>query len=180
VCVVADHDHLASRNTRAAKTGAHLFAFHFPWPSIKSSCTRQEKFTKQIKQLCLKTRRIFVDPSRSGPDMPAVLFVLRNMITYLGSFVTVAALCCSSNRRIASRNDKYYAVANPTQNLNDLNTYVHRKAKAWFRRFPPVNSPDRIDDDQPRGDGGVGETEDDKVDEDRAVDMADAEGSDAV
>ena len=62
----------------------------------------------------------------------------------------------------------------------DLNTYVHRKAKAWFRRFPPVNSPDRIDDDQPRGDGGVGETEDDKVDEDRAVEMSDAEGSDAV
>ena len=51
---------------------------------------------------------------------------------------------------------------------------MHHKAKAWFRRFPPVNSPDRIDDDQPRGDGGVGETEDDKVDEDRAVEMSDA------
>ncbi len=68
---------------------------------------QQAKFTKQIKELCLKTRSIVVDPSRSGPDMPAFLFVLRNMIAYLASFVTVAPFC-SYNCRIASSNDKYY------------------------------------------------------------------------
>ena len=67
----------------------------------------------------------------------------------------------------------------------DLNAYVHCKAKAWFRRFPPVNSPDRIDDDQLRCDGGAGGTEVEKVgeteveEEDRAVDMSDADGSDS-
>ena len=124
-----------------------------------------------------------IEGSRSGPEQPEVLSVSRNMVAYLTSFLAVAPFYSTTDLRVASRTDKFYAVALGTLSKTsdkDLSMYMLRKATAWYRRFPPVNSPDRIDDDQPRGDGGVGETEDDKVDEDRAVEMSDAEGSDAV
>ena len=48
-----------------------------------------------------------------------------------------------------------------------------------YNRFLPVNSPNSINDDQLRCDGGVGATEVEKVDEDRAVEVSDADGSDS-
>ena len=47
------------------------------------------------------------------------------------------------------KTDKYFAVglaiiANASS--NDLSAYVHHKATGWYRRFPPVGSPDRADE----------------------------------
>ena len=51
--------------------------------------------------------------------------------------------------------------------------YLHRKATAWYKRFPPIHSPDRAEDPKtPQVDGcdGVGGSPDDEEDfEDRPV-----------
>ena len=54
-----------------------------------------------------------------------------------------------------------------------LSAYLHRKATAWYKRFPPIHSPDRAEDPKtPQVDGcdGVGGSPDDEEDfEDRPV-----------
>ena len=38
-----------------------------------------------------------------------------------------------------------------------LSAYLHRKATAWYKRFPPIHSPDRAEDPKtPQVDGGDG------------------------
>ena len=54
-----------------------------------------------------------------------------------------------------------------------LSVYLHRKATAWYKRFPPIHSPDRAEDPrtpQVEGCDGVGGSPDDEEDfEDRLV-----------
>ena len=67
-----------------------------------------------------------------------------------------------------------------------LRVYLHCKATAWYKRFPPIHSPDRAEDPKtPQVDGGDwagGSPEDEKDVEDRPVasesssDEADDEG----
>ena len=67
-----------------------------------------------------------------------------------------------------------------------LSAYLHRKATAWYKRFPPIHSPDSAKDPKtPQidgGDGSGGSPEDEEDVEDRPVasesssDEADDEG----
>ena len=67
-----------------------------------------------------------------------------------------------------------------------LSAYLHRKATAWYKRFPPIHNPDRAKDPQtPQvdcGDGAGGSPEDEEDVAERPVasksssDDADDEG----
>jgi hypothetical protein len=137
-----------------------------------------------VTELIVKSSYIHIEASKSGPELPAVPCVSRNMIAYITSFLSVAPFFRSADPRVTSRTDKYYALSLATlskTNDKDLAEYVHRKATAWYRRFPPVGSPDRIDDDQQRSDGGAGGglfNEDDPANEERAVLMSYADEED--
>ena len=70
---------------------------------------------------------------------------------YLTSFVTVAPFFRMEDPRVTSRTNKFFAKALDT--LADvlvddktLSAYLHHKATAWYRMYPPVHNPDRMDD----------------------------------
>ena len=72
-----------------------------------------------------------------------------HLLAYLTSFVAVAPYFRTKDPRVASRTDKFFNKA--LHSLagvedKDLSAYPNCKATAWYRRFLPVHSPDRIDD----------------------------------
>ena len=133
----------------------------------------------ELTELLLHTRYAELPLSRSGPAIPEVPVVSRNMITHLISLLSVAPCYRSLDLRVISRTDKFFAVGLATMTNasdKDLIAYVHRKATVWYRRFPPVRSPDRADekDLRPRvKEGAEGQDgAEAKVVEERAVEMS--------
>ena len=85
--------------------------------------------------------------------MPEVPCVSRYFVAYLTSSVAVAAFFLSRSTRkdpcVASRTNRFFSKALDTlADVDDknLNAYQLCKVTAWYRRFPPVHSPDRMDD----------------------------------
>ena len=61
------------------------------------------------------------------------------------------SLLCTGDPRVTSRTDKFFAKALAVLADVDNKTrsaYLHRTATALYLRFPPVHSPDRMDDTQ--------------------------------
>ena len=99
--------------------------------------------------------------------MPKVRVVSRYFVAYLASFVAVAPFFRAKGAPYFWAKDKPQT---GTVNLFDkalcklagmkdtaLSAYLHRKATAWFKRFPPIHSPDRAKDSKtPQVDGGDG------------------------
>ena len=103
----------------------------------------------ELTELLLHSRYAELPLSRSGPAMPEVPVVSRNMIAYLISLLSVAPFYRSLDPRVISRTDKFFAVGLATManaSDKDLSAYVHSRATGWYRRFRPVGSPDRADE----------------------------------
>ena len=183
----ADYDTLPLFvDNKSHKTLLNEFFFYVlskvsSWQSMKDMTVTS---MDDVTELIVNSKYLHIEASKSGPELPAVPCVSRNMIAYITSFLSVAPFFRAADPRVTSRTDKYYAVALATlskTNDKDLVDYVHRKATAWYRRFPPVGSPDRIDDDdklRSQADGGGAANENDPADEDRGVVMSDAEEAD--
>ena len=67
------------------------------------------------------------------------------------SFVAVAPFFRTKDQHIDSRTDKFIAkalhtLADVEVRAKDLTVYLNHKATAWYQRFPPLHSPDCIDD----------------------------------
>ena len=101
-----------------------------------------------ITQLIMNYTYQALESSKFGPEMPQVPYVSRYFIAYLTFFVAVAPFFRSKDPRVASRTDKFFAKDLDTLANVDLSAYLRRKATAWYRRFPPVHSPDRMDNTQ--------------------------------
>ena len=87
--------------------------------------------------------------SRSGPAMPEVPVVSRNMITYLISLLSAVPFYRSLDPSVISRTNKFFAVCLATMadaSDQDLSAYLPRRATRWYRRFFPVESPDCADE----------------------------------
>ena len=100
--------------------------------------------------------------TRTGELQSPLLCLL---LPYLTSFVavTVAPFFRTKDPRVASRTYKFF---NKALHIlagvedKDLSAYLNRKATAWHWRFPPVHSPDRIDDTKKARDAEGPEAED--------------------
>ena len=94
--------------------------------------------------------------SKSGMEMPKVPVVSR----YLVSFVAVAPFFRAKDERVQTGTVKFFDKAlSKLAGMKDtaLSAYLHRKATAWYKRFPPIHSPDRAEDPTtPQVDGGDG------------------------
>ena len=100
--------------------------------------------------------------------MPKVPVVSRYFVAYLASFVAVAPFFRAkvapffgprTNHRLGQSSCLTRPSANWLPGLKDtvLSAYLHRKATAWYKRFPPIHSPDRADDPKtPQVDGSDG------------------------
>ena len=78
--------------------------------------------------------------------MPQVPCVSRYLVYYL-----VAPYFRSKDPRVSLRTDTFFAKALDTlADVDDknLSAYLHRNTTAWYLLFPPVHTPDRIDDTQ--------------------------------
>ena len=79
---------------------------------------------------------------------------------YSTSFVAVAPFFRAKDERVQTGTVKFFdkAFSKLTgMKVMALSAYLHRKAIAWYKRFPPIHSPDRADDPKmPQVDGGDG------------------------
>ena len=91
----------------------------------------------------------FLPFSKSRPELPQMPVVSRYFVTYLTSFVAVAPFFRTKDPRVASRTNTFFNKALDTLadvEDKDLNVYLKHKATAWCLRFPPIHSPDSIND----------------------------------
>ena len=70
--------------------------------------------------------------------VPSVLCVSCSLLSVGGS-----ARCIKANKFIAKALDTFAGVDDKA-----LSMYLHSKATAWYLRFPPLHSPDRMDSTQ--------------------------------
>ena len=98
--------------------------------------------------------------------MPKVPVVSRYFVAYLASFVAVAPFFRAKVAPFRAKDKpqtgtvKFFDKALcKLAGMKDtaLSANLHRKATAWYQRFPPVHSPDRAKDPKtPQVDGGNG------------------------
>ena len=99
--------------------------------------------------------------------MPKVPVVSRYFVAYLASFVAVAPFFRAKVAPSFRAKDKpqtgtvklFDKALCKLAGMKDtvLSAYLHRKATAWYKRFPPIHSPDRAEDPKtPQVDGGDG------------------------
>ena len=99
--------------------------------------------------------------------MPKVPVVSRYFVAYLASFVAVAPFVRAKVAPFFRAKDKpqtgtvkfFDKALCKLTGMKDtvLSAYLHRKATAWYKRFPPIHSPDRAGDPKtPKVDGGDG------------------------
>ena len=94
--------------------------------------------------------------------MPKVPAVSRYFVAYLASFVAVAPFIRAKYERVQTGTVKFFDKAiSKLAGMKDtaLSVYLHRKATAWYKRFPPImiHSQDRAEDPKtPQVDGGDG------------------------
>ena len=65
------------------------------------------------------------------------------------AFVSVASFFRTKVERVQTRTKRFFNKALKTLagvNDTELSVYLNRKATAWYRRFPPMHSPDRTKD----------------------------------
>ena len=108
--------------------------------------------------------------------MPKVPVVSRYFVAYLASFVAVAPFFRAKAAPFFRAKDKpqigtvklFDKALCTLAGMKDtaLSAYLHRKATAWYMRFPPIHSPDRAKDPKPPqvdgGDGVGGSPEDEE------------------
>ena len=105
--------------------------------------------------------------SKFGMEMPKVPVVSRYFIAYLASFVAVAPFFQVKVAPFFRAKDKpqtgtvkfFDKALCKFAGMKDtaLSAYLHSKATAWYKRFPPIHSPDRAKDPKtPKVDGGDG------------------------
>ena len=129
-------------------------------------------------------------------EIPKVPVVSRYFVAYLASFVAVAPFFRAKVVPFLRAKDKpqtgtvklFYKALCKLAGMKDtaLSAYLHRKATAWYKRFPPIRSPDRAKDPKTPwvdgGDGAEGSPEDEEDVAERPVasesssDDADDEG----
>ena len=83
--------------------------------------------------------------------MPKVPVVSRYFVTYLTSFVAVAPFILAKIAPFFRAKDKpqtgtvklFDKALCKLADMKDtaLSAYLHRKATAWYKRFPPIHSP---------------------------------------
>ena len=146
--------HLTLRRTRRSlfwaehKGGSKtmLNAFFFYVFSKVSSWQSMSEFhvttLDKVTELILNSTYQALSSSKSGPEMPQVASACRYFLEYLTSFAAIAPFFRTGNPRITSRTNKFFG------DDKTFSAYLHRKATAWYLRFPPVHSPDRVDDTQ--------------------------------
>ena len=81
--------------------------------------------------------------------MPIVPVVSRYFVAYLASFVAVAPFFRAKDERVQTGTVKFYDKAlSKLAGMKDtaLSAYLHSKATAWYKRFPPIHSQDRAKD----------------------------------
>ena len=99
--------------------------------------------------------------------MPKVPVVSRYFVAYLASFVAFAPFFRAKVAPFFRAKDKpqtgtvklFDEALCKLAGMKDtvLSAYLHCKATAWYKRFPPVHSPDRAEDPKtPQVDGGDG------------------------
>ena len=87
--------------------------------------------------------------SKSGKEMPKVPVVSRYFVAYVASFVAVAPFYRAKDERVQTGTVKFYdnALSKLAGIKNTaLSAFLHCKATAWYKRFPPIHSPDRRED----------------------------------
>ena len=126
-------------------------------------------------------------------EMPKVPAVSRYFVAYLPSFVAVAPFFRAKVAPFFQAKDKpqtgtikfFDKALCKLAGMKDtaLSAYLHCKATAWYKRFPPIHSPDRAEDPKtPQVDSGDGSPEDEENVAERPVasesssDEADDEG----
>ena len=144
-----------------------------------------------VEDLLLRSQAFYgaLQESKTGMEMPTVPIVFRYFVAYLVSFVAVAPFFRAKDERVQTGAVKFFDKAlSKFAGMKDtaLSAYVHRQATAWYKRFPPIHSQDRVKDHKtPQvdgGDGAGGSPEDEEDVEDRPValvsssDEADDEG----
>ena len=129
-----------------------------------------------VEALLLRSFYSALPESKSGMEMPKVPVVSRYFVAYLASFVAVAPFFRAKDERVQTGTVKFFDKAlSKLAGMKDtaLSAYLHRKATAWYKRFPPIHSPDRAEDPKtPKVNGGVGaggSPEDEEDVEDRPV-----------
>ena len=98
--------------------------------------------------------------------MPKVPVVSRYFVAYLASFVAVAPFFRAKVAPFLAKDKPqtgtvlfFDKALCKLAGMKDtaLSAYLHCKATAWYKRFPPVHSPDRAKDPKtPQVDGGDG------------------------
>ena len=99
--------------------------------------------------------------------MPKVPVVSRYFVAYLASFVAVAPFFRAKVASFFRAKDKpqtgtvklFDKALCKLAGMKDtvLSAYLYRKATAWYKRLPPIHSPDRAKDPKtPQVDGGDG------------------------
>ena len=170
-------------DNKSHKTFLDEFVFYV-FPKVSSRQSMRDIHATaldELTELLLHLRYAELLLSRSGPAMPEVPVVSRNMIAYLISLLSAAPFYRKLDPRVISRTDKFFAICLATMansSDKDLRAYVHSKATGYYRRFPPVGSPDRADEKvlRPRvkeGAEGRQEGSEAKVVAERAVKMSD-------
>ena len=86
--------------------------------------------------------------SRAVPKVP---LVSRYFVAYLPSFkfVAVAPIFRAKDERAQTGTVKFFDKAlSKLAGMKDtaLGAYLHCKATAWYKRFPPIHSPDLAED----------------------------------
>ena len=102
-----------------------------------------------VESLFLSSFYGLLPHSKSGIELPKVPVVSRYFVAYLTAFVSVAPFFRTKDERVQTRTDKFFNRALKTlarANDTELCVYLNRKATAWYRRFPPMHSPDRAQD----------------------------------
>ena len=90
-------------------------------------------------------------------EMPKVPVVSRFFVAYLASFAFAPFFRAE---RVQTGTVKFFDKAlSKLAGMKDtaLSAYLHRKATAWYKRFPPIHSQDRAEDPKtPKVNGGDG------------------------
>lgn len=138
-----------------------------------------------VEELCVRSFYCELPQTKSGNEMPKVPVVSRYLVAYLASFVAVAPFFRSKDDRVAFGTEKAFRMA--LKNLRDiddtaLSAYLSRKMAAWYRRFPPLHSPDRAETPKRANgaDGGEEEkTSEDEDDDAERLEASESSGDDA-
>ena len=98
-----------------------------------------------------------IDASASGPDLPAVPWLSKNLVAYFESFLGAAPYYKTTDGR--NKLDRLFAKAIKGLNRLDdakFDQYVMRKLRAWYTKFPPTSAtpPAEADDGADYGAAG--------------------------